>query len=476
MSQHDMILDDALGNVFRADLNAALLALFSTNSGNSRPTAAVQGTLWLKTVSGTLLELYLFDGTQDLLIGHIDAATHKFHDADGLRRAWGGTAGGTADALTITTTPAITAYENGQLFVFYTGGSPNGGAMTLNVDGVGTAPLKINGADPAAADVPANSMLMVSIRTSGGNVGHIIGGALPRATTARYGNVLLDNEAGLIAGTVGKVPTSDVVKKHARERLYANRTYYVRTDGSDSNTGLVNNAGGAWLTLQKAWDVIHQTLDLNGYTVTVQIGDGTYSSAGVNAYGPVLGGKGTGSVVFQGNSGTPGNVVISVTSDTCFLARDGGMLTVKDMELATTTSGNCLSADGGGAIAFSNVRFGACAGRHIDTRSRGVIYPIGSYAITGGAQRHLFAGIGGMIDFSGTITVTLTGTPAFSQSFARAAGGLIYVPSTAVTFSGAATGTRYTVASNGAIDTEGGGATYLPGNAGGSTAPDDEYS
>lgn len=45
--------------------------------------------------------------------------------------------------------------------------------------------------------------------------------------------------------------------------------YYIRTDGSDSNTGTSNTAGGAWLTLQKAANVM-----VGGDTVNVA--SGTY--------------------------------------------------------------------------------------------------------------------------------------------------------------------------------------------------------
>ena len=62
----------------------------------------------------------------------------------------------------------------------------------------------------------------------------------------------------------------------------------MRTDGSDSNTGLANTSGGAFLTLQKAWNAI-LTLDLNGFTVTVQIGDGTYTAGVSMTIAPVGG-------------------------------------------------------------------------------------------------------------------------------------------------------------------------------------------
>src|SRR6056297_3609292 len=49
---------------------------------------------------------------------------------------WGGTAGGTANALTISLSPAITAYANG-MKVRFIAASNNTGAATLNVNGAG---------------------------------------------------------------------------------------------------------------------------------------------------------------------------------------------------------------------------------------------------------------------------------------------------------------------------------------------------
>jgi hypothetical protein len=74
------------------------------------------------------------------------------------------------------------------------------------------------------------------------------------------------------AGEVKKVHPSLV--GGGRQILTANQAYYVRTDGSDSNTGLANTAGGAFLTIQKAIDTV-AALDLSIYNVTIQVGNGT---------------------------------------------------------------------------------------------------------------------------------------------------------------------------------------------------------
>lgn len=53
------------------------------------------------------------------------------------------TVGGTADVITLTPSPAITAYVAGQRFTFIAGGD-NTGAVTVNVSGVGAKDVKLN--------------------------------------------------------------------------------------------------------------------------------------------------------------------------------------------------------------------------------------------------------------------------------------------------------------------------------------------
>jgi len=90
-----------------------------------------------------------------------------------------------------------------------------------------------------------------------------------------------------------------------REVLAASRTYYVRSDGNDANTGLANNSGGAFLTIQKAVNVA-ASLDISIYNVTIQIGvTGTYVGAILKA--PV----GAGTLVIVGNAASPSGYVIT---------------------------------------------------------------------------------------------------------------------------------------------------------------------
>ncbi|MFC5067808.1 DUF2793 domain-containing protein [Flaviflagellibacter deserti] len=251
-----------------------------------------------------------------------------------------------------------------------------------------------------------------------------------------------------------------------REQLSANRTYHVRADGSDANDGLANTAGGAFATVQKAYDVIAGTLDLAGFTTTIEIGAGTFSGLTI-----AKGWTGGGSVVLDGAGAT--TVLSGIGHLVQWTAPLPGDLRIKDLKLTTVTSGDCLRGDAPGRVVWEAVEFSACAGRHVAMIAPGARAECAAnYTISGGAVNHWVAEAGAAIQAVGR-TIALTGTPAFTTFSAVAAGGSLLVSGD--TFSGSATGTRYSASTCGTIRTNGGGANYLPGNAVGAVSTSGQY-
>jgi len=279
--------------------------------------------------------------------------------------------------------------------------------------------------------------------------------------SAWYEAMVVDKDSGAVSFPNGPL----------REVLTADRTYYVRSDGDDGNDGLTNGAGGAFATLQAARDAI-LALDLNGHTVTIKIGNTATLTVGLEWTVPPLGGN----VILEGDVSTPSNTIISTTGANAVAVRCAMSLAVQSVELRTTTSGNCLFAEGAGARieVGAGVRFGVCAGYHCRAISNGYVKnDTNDYTISGGASQHYAAALGGVIELQGS-TVTLTGTPAFSNAFALATVGAV-VSVYSMTFSGSATGKRYDATMNGAIQTYGGGANFFPGNSAGSTGTGGQY-
>ncbi len=69
---------------------------------------------------------------------------------------WCGTAGGTADAITLTPSPAVTALATGVKLRFKAGASPNTTATTIVVSGLASKAAQINDAALVAGDIAAN--------------------------------------------------------------------------------------------------------------------------------------------------------------------------------------------------------------------------------------------------------------------------------------------------------------------------------
>lgn len=350
------------------------------------------------------------------------------------------TSAGAANEYTITSGLTFSAYAPGQLFGFVADRDSTG-LVTLNVDAKGSrAAVDIYGTQLGSGDIKAGCFYLF------------------RNGTSNFRAV----------GQLSAASVNAIVTAGLRTNLAADRTYYVRTDGNDANTGLVDNAGGAFLTVQHALDVVYGTLDLRGFNVTIQLRTGTFGRAVVTS--PQVG---AGNITLVGDSVTPSNVVLSATA----IGNNIGVvdvgnyakLAVRDLTITAVTSGTAMVARTGGVINFQNVRFSSVSNSdfQILATQGSIILATGNYEIAAGGGGHIWANSDSEVRVQSR-TVTVTGTPAFASSFIQADYcGIATVNGN--TWSGAATGKRFNAANNGVIAAFG-GLTEFPGNVTGTVA------
>ena len=73
MAQHDYDIENSSFPAFRTNLNGVLSAINSSNSGSSRPSSAVAGTIWLDTSGAATAQLLkMYDGAGDITLGTIN--------------------------------------------------------------------------------------------------------------------------------------------------------------------------------------------------------------------------------------------------------------------------------------------------------------------------------------------------------------------------------------------------------------------
>lgn len=235
--------------------------------------------------------------------------------------------------------------------------------------------------------------------------------------------------------------------------------FYVRTDGNDSNSGLANTAGGAWLTLQGAWDNLRAGYNLGGYLATVNVADGTYGP--VTLIGDIDGSSpvaATGSYVYWlGNIGTPANVVIT--------ASDGGINVFgqaiayfEGFTISGASSSDCVQSSAGSYLYLytsaincsgTNAGIGAYGGSSIECSG---------CTTTGGEKYFGYVASAGAIF---AINTVFSGTPAFTQVYRAIYNSLIWVDG----HTGSATGSKFDISDGSYISVVNG--TTLPGNSAG---------
>jgi len=297
-------------------------------------------------------------------------------------------------------------------------------------------------AGDGAVNLTANGLSLYDGATEIGRFGNLNG--FLTYTTDTYGMAMGDSDQYMTYDQTNGLKIYGALVSD-REILTADRTYYVATTGDDGNDGLT--VGAAFLTLQKALDVVSTNIDSASFDVTIQLADGTYTCP---AGGFVVKGiNGTGYLAVVGNETTPSNVILQTDASTVNV-----LMYVENLKTKVSLLGVKLVASANATgislyiqsawFSFNNIDFGAATYAHINAGPESFVLARGilisdtvAYTISGDAPYHVLV-IHGTYGESGT--VTLTDTPTFTCYLYVTTLGSAEILS--VTYTGSATGQR----------------------------------
>ena len=104
MAQHDYIISNATFPAVRSDINNALSAIQTTNSGTSLPTGAVAGQIWLDTTNATNPTLKFYDGADSISLATINYTANTVDWLDSSVSITGLSTSATGTVLTLSDT------------------------------------------------------------------------------------------------------------------------------------------------------------------------------------------------------------------------------------------------------------------------------------------------------------------------------------------------------------------------------------
>jgi hypothetical protein len=252
---------------------------------------------------------------------------------------------------------------------------------------------------------------------------------------------------------------------YVKEALLATRTYYVRPDGNNGNSGLVDTPQGAWKTINYAANFVAKNIDCATNPIVIQVKPGTYNENVLLP--PVVGAANNGACVVRGDITDPTQCVVNGQTPgvgAFYSLGNGNDWLIEGFKINSASYG--IHGHANSWIRVGKVEFGNCT-VHIQADHMGVVEIQSNYKISNGASRHIAAETRGYVLLTDGITVTLVGAPAFT-AFSYVTGQAL-LRGVSLTFVGSATGQRFFVATGGGIEGTGGNANYFPGNAAGDT-------
>lgn len=433
----------------------------SGSANTSTATLTVMGTSGALTwADGSVLQagdwpanvnaLVQYNGTKYVILSSMGPAVFQRASSISLFK---GADSGSANAVNVTSlTPGEASITAGQVFEVTKSSSINTGACTCTIMGSSGALVWADGTALVAGDWPASTIALLAWNNSVFTILSVMGPSVfARATQVQ--------------------PT-----------LSANATYFLSTTGSDANNGLTS--GTPFRTHNHALSVISK-FNLNGFNVTVNTANGTYSESAV-----LLQPGGSGTITFL--AATAGSVVLSSTLGSACICANGTHGYVMS-GYAFTSSGFISGSDpgagvfcvGGSALTLNNCTFGACQGSSLCVRNSSNVTLTGTLTFTGSCSSNSIAD--GSLMSAAVGSSISTNTAGISITIASAISGTNFIEastlgSTFVILVGGVmtgypnfTGAKYLANLNSAINTNGGGAGYYCGTTGGSTSSGGQY-
>lgn len=214
MAQHDFVLDNQAGSAFRADLNNALAAIVSQNSGASAPATTFAYQLWADTTTGVLK---VRNSGNNAWVNICDLTTGKPIGFNTLLTGVSGT-----DTIVASAHSSVASYTSGDTYRFIAAGT-NTTAVTLNINSIGATAIRdMHGVAIVAGNIVSGQLVTVTYEGTyfrlvsvgnvldAGDIGVSVQGydvdtakldVVQTFTTSQRGTITTDNDLSFALGT-----------------------------------------------------------------------------------------------------------------------------------------------------------------------------------------------------------------------------------------------------------------------------------
>jgi hypothetical protein len=223
----DTVISETAMNSNLSDIAAALTASLAKD-GQTDPTANLP--MNSKKLTGLAAGSAAGDSAN---LGQVQAQAY----------VWCGTATGTADAVVLTPSPAITAYAAGQHFRWIASANVNTGAATVAISGLATKAIENDGSALVAGDHAASKVYEGMYDGTAFQITRVMVG-LPLAGGTMTGPINYANEDAITAGTTQTQAGATALTEEV------NRVTVVGTDGD--GVKLPAAAAGGRVTVRNA--------------------------------------------------------------------------------------------------------------------------------------------------------------------------------------------------------------------------------